>query len=221
MTHISRTMGTAMLLSLCIAAAACDGRTGGEPNGPVQTPLAAEPAANAAATPKGSIMRPSVMDESEPAPPPKPAPQPLRATIYFDSGQASLGEKAKATLSGLLQAAAASPSAPVTVRGHSDSKGDAGDNLLMSAKRANAVRAYLVEHGIAEQRIATVALGEEHSDAAADANGEQAGSDKERRVEIVVEAPSGRQANTGGADLPTAPQANAGSRQSDGESPAG
>lgn len=191
MRNIGRTIGISALVVLGFATAACDRRSNGAADEAAQLDRA-ERSANAAVVPKGSIMRPSVVNETEPAPAPTPAPEPLRAEIYFGSGEASLGEDARKKLDAVIEAAAAAPSAAISVRGHSDSKGDAGDNLLMSARRANAVRDYLVEKGVSAPRIATAALGEPAAappTEQSEAEPKDAG-DKARRVEIVIEAPT-------------------------------
>jgi outer membrane protein OmpA-like peptidoglycan-associated protein len=188
--YANRMMKIAAPLVLCLAAAACGGRSerGGET--PVQPASAVEPATNMATASKGSIMRPSVVNESAPAPAPEPAPEPLRAQIFFDPGEAALTDAAEAALGNVLKAAASNPSATLVVRGYSDSKGDPADNLLMSAKRANAAREYLVEHGVAQARIKTAALGEAPSaQKPAPGSGEEDGN-RSRRVDILVGAPS-------------------------------
>jgi outer membrane protein OmpA-like peptidoglycan-associated protein len=50
--------------------------------------------------------------------------------------------------------------APVTVEGHTDSVGSVEYNQRLSERRANAVRQYLIEKGIASSRIRVVGYGE-------------------------------------------------------------
>ncbi len=45
--------------------------------------------------------------------------------------------------------------------GHTDERGSDEYNLALGQRRAAAVKAYLVQHGIAESRIETVSYGEE------------------------------------------------------------
>jgi OOP family OmpA-OmpF porin len=180
-------LATAGMLSLF--AAACDQRAStNETAADESTP------ANAAtpAQPKASIMRPSVVNETNAGEAAKPAPKPFRATIYFDPGTSSLDDTAKAALARVLQAAGADSSATLTIRGHSDTTGEPSANLLMSAERANVVRDYLVEHGVAEARIVAAALGERGSAPASAVQSEvpDADGDRQRRVEIIVEPPS-------------------------------
>ena len=52
------------------------------------------------------------------------------------------------------------PSSPVTVEGHTDSRGSDTYNQRLSERRANAVRQYLIQRGIASTRIRVVGYGE-------------------------------------------------------------
>jgi outer membrane protein OmpA-like peptidoglycan-associated protein len=55
----------------------------------------------------------------------------------------------------------ANPSSPVTVEGHTDSIGSDQYNQKLSERRANAVRKYLIEKGIASSRIRVAGFGEQ------------------------------------------------------------
>jgi outer membrane protein OmpA-like peptidoglycan-associated protein len=55
----------------------------------------------------------------------------------------------------------ANPSSPVTVEGHTDYIGSDQYNQNLSERRANAVRKYLIEKGIASSRIRVVGYGEQ------------------------------------------------------------
>jgi len=55
----------------------------------------------------------------------------------------------------------ANPSVPVTVEGHTDFIGADKYNQKLSERRANAVRKYLIERGIASSRIRVVGYGEQ------------------------------------------------------------
>jgi len=55
----------------------------------------------------------------------------------------------------------ANPSSPVTVEGHTDYIGSDQYNQKLSERRANAVRKYLIEKGIASSRIQVVGYGEQ------------------------------------------------------------
>ncbi len=48
----------------------------------------------------------------------------------------------------------------IIVTGHTDSEGDAMANMVLSQNRADAVKEYLVKHGVSSDRIKTIAYGE-------------------------------------------------------------
>ena len=56
------------------------------------------------------------------------------------------------------------PKVDVQVEGHTDSRGTPAYNESLSARRAGAIRAYLIEKGIAAARITTKGYGEQHAD---------------------------------------------------------
>lgn len=104
-----------------------------------------------------------------PAPPPPrqtTAPVGVAAvsiTVNFASGSASLSPQAAATLASLGRALASPDLAPYRFRieGHTDTVGDAGLNLLLSQRRAEAVRDFLVKNfGIPPARLVAAGMGE-------------------------------------------------------------
>lgn len=75
----------------------------------------------------------------------------------------------------------------VNIGGYADPRGKASENLALSEKRAKAVKSALVEQGVAQQQITTVAHGEKKL--IADPK-DQAAYALERRVEINIETRS-------------------------------
>lgn len=71
----------------------------------------------------------------------------------------------------------------VRIEGHCDSTGSDAYNQLLSERRANAVRDYLVAHGIAAQRLSVVGKGEGQPAAS---NDTEEGRYQNRRVEFRV-----------------------------------
>lgn len=71
----------------------------------------------------------------------------------------------------------------VRVIGHTDNDGEERYNQQLSEKRAAAVRTYLVEHGIATERLESEGRGE--SDPLA-SNDTSKGREKNRRVEFLI-----------------------------------
>lgn len=71
----------------------------------------------------------------------------------------------------------------LTIEGHTDTQGNEADNLLLSERRAEAVKAYLVIQGVDSSRINTVGRGLQVP--VAD-NATPEGRQQNRRVEIII-----------------------------------
>lgn len=78
------------------------------------------------------------------------------------------------------------PGSKVTVEGFADPKGSANYNLSLSQRRANAVRDYLVAHGLTTNEVATVGYGKTRL-VTPGAWGDQPGADLNRRAVFVIE----------------------------------
>jgi len=143
-------------------------------------------AANATEAPR-SILRPEVAEPEAPK-----QIEPAHLVIGFGSKGLELDDAARTALDTLMDDPAMKAGGPVTLRGHSDSRGHDGDNRVASRKRAEAVRAYLLEKGVAEKRISLIALGEDRPiapNAKEDGSDNPEGRAKNRRVEIDVALP--------------------------------
>jgi outer membrane protein OmpA-like peptidoglycan-associated protein len=75
----------------------------------------------------------------------------------------------------------ADPALQISIEGHTDNKGNLVTNLKLSAKRAQAVKNYLVKKGIAATRITSEGFGDAKPIAN---NAIPAGRAKNRRVEL-------------------------------------
>jgi outer membrane protein OmpA-like peptidoglycan-associated protein len=104
--------------------------------------------------------------------------------ITFDTDSDRPRPDATPTLDQVAAALKANPDWHVTVEGHTDSTSTPAHNLDLSARRAAAVKAYLVAAGIDAGRIATSGFGQDRP--VAD-NGTALGRAQNRRVEIVRE----------------------------------
>ncbi len=71
----------------------------------------------------------------------------------------------------------------VRVEGHTDSRGKARKNRVLSQQRAESVVRYLVEHGIAAERLVAKGYG---PDRPIDDNASETGRDRNRRVEFTI-----------------------------------
>jgi OOP family OmpA-OmpF porin len=140
------------------------------------------------AEPQRSILRPEVIEQSE-----EPKIEPLDVVIGFGQSAMALDDTAKAALDTLLATPAIKAGGPISLRGHSDSRGSDGDNKVASRIRAEKVRDYLVEKGVAKDRITLVALGEARPiapNAKEDGSDDPEGRAKNRRVEVHVALPT-------------------------------
>jgi len=86
--------------------------------------------------------------------------RPTAFVLYFITGTDELTADSKAELQGVLAALKDRPLPDVLVIGHTDTMGDAAVNDRLSAQRAGTVKGFLVEIGIAAERIRTAGRGE-------------------------------------------------------------
>ena len=81
--------------------------------------------------------------------------------VFFDYDSAELQEAARAALRTNADLLNSSMSWVITIEGHCDERGTAEYNLGLGERRAFAARNYLLELGIAAQRVRTVSYGKE------------------------------------------------------------
>jgi len=105
---------------------------------------------------------------------------PLQA-VHFATDSAALDETARAILDHAVETLQLKSFLKVKIGGHTDSTASERHNLKLSERRAQAVRDYLVQHGIDAARLSTHGYGE--SQPVAD-NATAEGRAKNRRVEL-------------------------------------
>ncbi len=103
--------------------------------------------------------------------------------LSFESGSATPSSRSVPALDDIAETLALYPDLKVEVAGHTDSRGDAGDNADLSRRRAQAVVAHLVRYGIDPGRLSARGYGE--AEPVAD-NRYADGRARNRRVEIRV-----------------------------------
>ena len=109
----------------------------------------------------------------------------LSGSVLFASNKSELLPAAQQRLSEVAKALNTSnPNSQIVVEGHSDGKGSESYNLELSAKRAEAVRSYLVSQGVSQDRIRSQGLGFTRP---VGNNKSAEGRANNRRVEIVVQ----------------------------------
>lgn len=103
--------------------------------------------------------------------------------LQFASGKWEILKTSYVELTELIEYLKLKPSIKIEIAGHTDDQGEEGDNLVLSQKRADAVKQFLVGKGIDAARIKTVGYGE--SIPIAD-NSTSTGKAKNRRTEIKI-----------------------------------
>lgn len=150
-------------------------------------PVAPQPAVTVTTEPEQTVAReeapqPKTEIKVEAVQPAQPANQPVEKTayetaIYFSRGQCEYIEPSQyKTTVELLKALAQNPEAQITLVGWADQTGTEARNETISARRAETVKRYLINKGIAEARISMQGKG---VDAQADDN-------KARRAEVKL-----------------------------------
>lgn len=103
--------------------------------------------------------------------------------VLFDTGRAELKSGAFATLDRLATFMRDNPERTLQIEGYTDATGSDAFNLSLSQRRAESVRAALVNRGVDGGRIVTRGLGEA---APVASNDTAEGRQRNRRVEIVI-----------------------------------
>ena len=101
--------------------------------------------------------------------------------ILFDYGTSSISTESYGILSDIISVLNDYPNAKFSIEGHTDSIGSYEINQVLSEKRANAVKAYLVKNGVDSTRLSAIGYGERRPIAT---NMYKAGRKQNRRVEI-------------------------------------
>ena len=135
----------------CLSAALLLGACTHKPEAVNTAPPPAAPPAPMAAAPTSSIVPGSAED--------------LRVnvgdTVHFALNEYNIEDADKALLGRQAAWLAKYPSVRVTIEGHADERGTREYNLALGARRANAVKEYLVSQGVSAGRVETVSYGKE------------------------------------------------------------
>lgn len=101
--------------------------------------------------------------------------------VLFNTGSAVLQSSSTAELKELFDYMKIKPDLRVEIAGHTDDVGEAESNMKLSQDRANAVRNWLIQRGIAADRIIAKGYGETQPVAS---NATAEGKQKNRRTEV-------------------------------------
>jgi outer membrane protein OmpA-like peptidoglycan-associated protein len=120
--------------------------------------------------------------ELTPGTPPPDAEHLVLDGILFESGSATLDPESNPRLDRVVEYMTHRPSVRIRISGHTDNVGDPRRNQQLSQQRAEAVRAYLVAHGIDGGRVEAVGLGDTQPVAP---NDTEEGRARNRRIEAM------------------------------------
>ena len=102
--------------------------------------------------------------------------------VNFQTNSAELTEDSVEILDRVAGTLVANPEIAVEIAGHTDSDGDATYNIDLSQRRAETVMSYLVESGVATERLTAIGYGDEEPIAS---NDTAEGKAMNRRVELT------------------------------------
>jgi outer membrane protein OmpA-like peptidoglycan-associated protein len=103
--------------------------------------------------------------------------------VYFDTNKTSIKPVSEKILKKALKVLKDFPDVKLEISGHTDSRGKASHNKQLSEGRAAAVKQWLVDNGIAAERLTTSGFGPENP---IDTNDTKAGRAKNRRIEFKL-----------------------------------
>ena len=103
--------------------------------------------------------------------------------VYFEPKKHQLLESSYEAFTTLIRAMFANPTMQIEIAGHTDDVGEREENLLLSKKRAESVRQYLISRGIDEIRLRSKGYGE---DWPVSTNETEEGRATNRRTDIRV-----------------------------------
>jgi OOP family OmpA-OmpF porin len=105
--------------------------------------------------------------------------------IEFETAKATLRPESLPVLEGVLRALTEHPDIrKLQVEGHTDNRGPDAFNMRLSQSRAQAVVAWLIEHGIASDRLLAQGFGETRP---IDKNSSEDGRQRNRRVQFMIQ----------------------------------
>lgn len=112
-----------------------------------------------------------------------------KGSVYFETGKHKIQDEDKPVLVEIAKILKSNPKLRIEIHGHADNVGDNDLNRELSAKRAEAVKKYLLEKGApAEQIVKIDSFGAERPTAD---NETEEGRQKNRRVELILASDGG------------------------------
>ena len=132
-------------------------------------------------------LQPIKVEEVKPTPEAAAKPKEEKAivlkNVFFDTDKATLKSESFAELNKLKQLLTENATMRIELRGHTDNQGSDAHNLDLSDRRAKAVKDYLVQNGIAADRLQSKGFGKAKP---IDTNDTPLGRANNRRTEFVI-----------------------------------
>ena len=103
--------------------------------------------------------------------------------VLFATGETELLDEAMTSLVEVVDLLQTEPDKNIRIEGHTDSIGSSDANLRISGQRAEAVRAALIDLGVAADRMKALGMGEDYP---IDTNETEEGRARNRRVDVIL-----------------------------------
>ncbi|MDO6761000.1 OmpA family protein [Tamlana sp. 2_MG-2023] len=106
--------------------------------------------------------------------------------IYFDFNKWNIKEESFVTLNKVVKILNNNPEMKLDIQGHTDNRGSASYNLLLSKRRAASTVKYLIEHDIAANRLKSEGFGETKPLINCNTNCSEEEHHTNRRIEFLI-----------------------------------
>jgi OmpA-OmpF porin, OOP family len=103
--------------------------------------------------------------------------------VLFETGKSILRPESNNALNDMVEIMKLKPGLVIEISGHTDNVGTPESNLKLSLDRANAVKSYMVQHGVTASRMTTKGYGDTQPAASNDTS---EGKQKNRRTEVKI-----------------------------------
>ncbi len=150
---------------------------------PVIVPAKPKPVLVAAVSPPSTPALPEKKSTPETVAPAETGKTMVLENVFFERSTCVLVPESFAALDNLVLLLRQHPTALIELAGHTDNVGDPRLNQTLSEYRARVVMSYLIQHGIAEDRITATGYGGSRP---VTENNTEPGRAKNRRVEFIL-----------------------------------
>ena len=106
--------------------------------------------------------------------------------IYFDYNKWILKDESTLSLNKIVDVLNENPNMKIEINAHTDNRGRANYNNKLSNKRASAARAYLLENGVAANRVISNGFGESQPLVDCGSKCSEAQHETNRRIEFII-----------------------------------